>query len=82
MHLSSLAPLLKRTVVLRFGNVYGPFSAHKNSVVAQFFKDILTTGEITIDGDGKQTRDFLYVDDLCRAILLALQSDVSGEVLP
>jgi UDP-glucose 4-epimerase len=68
------------TVVLRFGNVYGPFSTHKNSVVAKFFKDILTKGQITIDGDGKQTRDFLYVDDLCRAILLALESDVSGEV--
>ncbi|NQT48186.1 MAG: NAD-dependent epimerase/dehydratase family protein [Chloroflexi bacterium] len=68
------------TVVLRFGNVYGPFSAHKNSVVAKFFKDILTKGEITIDGDGEQTRDFIYVDDLCRAILLALESNVSGEV--
>ncbi len=68
------------TVVLRFGNVYGPFSAHKNSVVAKFFKDILAKGQITIDGDGQQTRDFIYVDDLCRAILLALESDVSGEV--
>jgi len=68
------------TVVLRFGNVYGPFSAHKNSVVAKFFKDILTEGGITIDGDGNQTRDFIYVDDLCRAILLALESDVAGEV--
>jgi UDP-glucose 4-epimerase len=60
--------------------VYGPFSAHKDSVVAKFFKDILTKGAITIDGDGKQTRDFIYVDDLCRAILLALESEVSGEV--
>ena len=68
------------TVVLRFGNVYGPFSAHKNSVVAKFFKDILARGQITIDGDGQQTRDFIYVGDLCRAILLALESDVSGEV--
>lgn len=68
------------TVVLRFGNVYGPFSAHKNSVVAKFFKDILTKGGITIDGDGNQTRDFIYVGDLCRAILLALESDVAGEV--
>lgn len=68
------------TVVLRFGNVYGSFSARKNSVVAKFFKDILTRGQITIDGDGQQTRDFIYVDDLCRAILLALESEVSGEV--
>jgi UDP-glucose 4-epimerase len=68
------------TVALRFANVYGPFSAHKNSVVAKFFKDILTGGRIIIDGDGLQTRDFVYVGDLCRAILLALESDLSGEV--
>jgi UDP-glucose 4-epimerase len=68
------------TVVLRFANVYGPHSAHKSSVVARFFKDILSGEGITIDGDGQQTRDFIYVGDLCRAILLALESDVSGEV--
>jgi UDP-glucose 4-epimerase len=68
------------TVVLRFANIYGPYSAHKGSVVAKFFKDILTTGQITIEGDGQQTRDFIYVGDLCRAILLALDSNVSGEV--
>jgi UDP-glucose 4-epimerase len=68
------------TVVLRFANVYGPYSTHKNSVVAKFFKDIVGKGQITIDGDGEQTRDFVYVGDLCRAILLALLSDVGGEV--
>jgi UDP-glucose 4-epimerase len=69
-----------RTTVLRFGNVYGPFSAHKNSVIAKFFKDLLGSGEIVIDGDGQQTRDFVYVEDLSRAILLALQADAAGEV--
>ena len=68
------------TVALRFANVYGPYSAHKDSVVARFFKDIAARGSITIDGDGHQTRDFIYVDDLCRAILLALESEVAGEV--
>lgn len=68
------------TVVLRFGNVYGPYSAHKNSVVAKFVRDVLNRGEITIDGDGSQTRDFIFVRDLCRAIVMALESDVSGEV--
>jgi UDP-glucose 4-epimerase len=69
------------TTVLRFANVYGPYSAHKNSVVAKFCKDILTTGQITVDGDGQQTRDFVYVDDLCQAICLALRSELGGEVL-
>lgn len=68
------------TVALRFGNVYGPYSAHKNSVVARFFKDIRANGELTIDGDGSQTRDFIFVDDLCRAILCALEHQVAGEV--
>jgi UDP-glucose 4-epimerase len=68
------------TVALRFGNVYGPYSAHKMSVVAKFFKDVLSSGRVTLDGDGGQTRDFIYVGDLCRAILLALESRVAGEV--
>ena len=68
------------TVILRFANIYGPYSAHKNSVIAKFFKDIQANGQITVDGDGRQTRDFIYVGDLCRAILLALESSVSGEV--
>ncbi len=68
------------TVVLRFANVYGPYSKHKNSVVAKFFKDIMEKGEITIHGDGEQTRDFIYVEDLCWAILLSLESDISGEI--
>lgn len=68
------------TVVLRFGNVYGPFSEHKGSVVTKFFKDISAEGRAIVDGDGHQTRDFIYVGDLCRAILLALESGVCGEV--
>lgn len=68
------------TVVLRFANLYGPYSAHKNSVVAKFFKDIRASGRITIDGDGRQTRDFIYVGDLCRAVQAALVSPVSGEI--
>ncbi|MBI1735085.1 MAG: GDP-mannose 4,6-dehydratase [Candidatus Rokubacteria bacterium] len=68
------------TVVLRFGNIYGPYCAHKQSVIAKFFGDLERRGRITIEGDGGQTRDFVYVGDLCRAIVRALESDVSGEV--
>jgi len=69
------------TVVLRFGNVYGPLSGHKNSVVARFIKRA-TSGEILeIYGDGTQTRDFIYVDDLIRAVRLsATARGVGGEV--
>ena len=67
------------TVVLRFANVYGPRSLHKGSVVAQFIKDAMESGQLTIYGDGQQTRDFIYVKDLCRAILQALECDCGGE---
>jgi UDP-glucose 4-epimerase len=68
------------TVALRFSNVYGPYSYHKGSVVAQFFKNLLQGQQLTIYGDGSQTRDFVFVDDLVDAILLADQSDTPGEV--
>ena len=68
------------TVALRFGNVYGPFSAHKTSVIAKFFDDLATAGSIVIDGDGLQTRDFIYSEDLARALLAAVESKVEGEV--
>ncbi len=69
------------TVVLRFANLYGPFSAHKGSVVAHFCKQLLAGDGLVVDGDGLQTRDFIFVSDLCRAVVMALQGDVSGEVL-
>jgi UDP-glucose 4-epimerase len=53
---------------------------HKGSVVAKFLKDISAGGKVVVDGDGGQTRDFIYVGDLCRAIVLAFESDVCGEV--
>lgn len=59
------------SVALRFGNVYGPGSRHKDSVVAKFVKDALSGSGLEICGDGRQTRDFIYVDDLVRAVKLA-----------
>ncbi len=68
------------TVALRFSNVYGPFSYHKGSVVAQFFRNLIQEEPLVIYGDGQQTRDFLYVDDLVDAVLLADKSETPGEV--
>ena len=68
------------TVALRFSNVYGPFSYHKGSVVAQFFRNLMQEEPLVIYGDGQQTRDFLYVDDLVDAVLLADKSETPGEV--
>lgn len=68
------------TVALRFGNVYGPRSSRKVSVVAKFIKQAVN-GEIwEIYGDGKQTRDFIYISDLVRAVELgASRADIGGE---
>jgi UDP-glucose 4-epimerase len=69
------------TVALRFSNVYGPYSYQKGSVVAQFLKNISQREPIVIYGDGKQTRDFLYVGDLVDAVMLADRTDTPGDVL-
>jgi UDP-glucose 4-epimerase len=69
------------TVALRFGNVYGPLSGHKNSVVARFIKRAVEGEALEIYGDGTQTRDFIFVDDLIGAVRLsATVEDVGGEV--
>jgi UDP-glucose 4-epimerase len=69
------------TVALRFGNVYGPGSAHKESVVAKFIRHALAGENLPIYGDGSQTRDFIFVGDLVGAIRAALVApDVAGEV--
>lgn len=69
-----------KTVALRFGNVYGPGSIHKGSVVAKFIKRALDNVPLEIFGDGSQTRDFIYIDDLIHALYLAAtKPDVGGE---
>lgn len=68
------------TVALRFGNVYGPGSDQKNSVVAKFIKLALSAKTLEIYGDGTQTRDFIYIDDLVNAVLLAAAAPgIGGE---
>jgi UDP-glucose 4-epimerase len=70
-----------KTVALRFGNVYGPLSDHKSSVVAKFIRRAMKGKTLKIYGDGQQTRDFIHTDDLTRAIVLAAtQPNVGGEV--
>ena len=70
-----------RPVALRFANVYGPYSSHKKGVITRFIRAALAGGTFEIFGDGKASRDFLHVDDLCRGIIAAADSDLSDEVL-
>ena len=66
------------TAALRFGNVYGPLSNHKNSVIAKFIKRAMGGEVLEIYGDGTQTRDFIYIEDLVRAIRLAATAQTVG----
>ncbi len=69
------------TVVLRFGNVYGPGSINKSSVVAKFIRKAINEDILEIYGDGMQTRDFIYIDDLINAIIIAVEKhNIGGEI--
>jgi UDP-glucose 4-epimerase len=69
------------TVALHFGNVYGPGSDHKNSVIAKFIRQAMGGETLEIYGDGNQTRDFIYIDDLMSAIRSAVTiNHIGGEV--
>jgi UDP-glucose 4-epimerase len=68
------------TVSLRFGNVYGPRQdpLGEAGVIAIFCGKLETGGQPTVFGDGKQTRDYIFVEDVVRACLLAAGSEVNG----
>jgi len=67
-------------VVLRYANVYGPRQdPHGEAgVVAIFVERLLAGEECVLFGDGEQTRDYVYVEDLVRANVAALRDDVRG----
>ena len=62
------------TAVVRYSNVYGPAQRPDNpycGVIAKFFANAMARLPVSIHGDGEQTRDFTYVDDVVEATLLA-----------
>ncbi len=67
-------------VALRYANVYGPrqSASGEAGVVAIFIRHLLEERSPTINGDGRQTRDYIYVDDVVAANLLALESSFCG----
>ena len=69
-----------RYVNLRYANVYGPRqNPHGEAgVVAIFASKMLSGGDPVINGDGKQTRDYVYVGDVVKANMLALSYNDSG----
>ena len=68
---------------MRFFNVFGPRQDPKSpyaGVIALFADAVLAKQPITINGDGMQTRDFIFVNDVARANIAALSSNYEGAV--
>ena len=67
-------------VSLRYGNVYGPRQAPEGEagVVAIFSQAMLKEGQPLINGNGLQTRDYIFVDDVVSATVGALQPNIQG----
>ena len=67
-----------RIKVARIFNTYGPnMNVDDGRVVSNFIIQALQNRDITVYGDGKQTRSFCYVDDLIRGMLALMDSDDS-----
>ena len=64
---------------LRYFNVYGKGqSGDYAGVITQFFENIKLKKPLIINGDGNQIRDFIHVEDIVRANLIAMNSDVKN----
>lgn len=68
------------TVSLRYFNAYGPGQSGGDyaGVIDVFFEQARAGDELTVHGDGTQTRDFVHVDDVVRANLLAATTEEVG----
>jgi UDP-glucose 4-epimerase len=78
-YLHSIGALWKiETVVLRVFNAYGPRQSLPPShapVIPRFLKQVVGGGSVVLFGGGKQTRDFVYVDDVVRALASAATAE-------
>lgn len=66
------------TICLRYFNVYGPFQQKNGGyagVIFRFFSDGIEKSVLSVEGEGKQTRDFIFVEDVVRANVLAMNAD-------
>lgn len=69
------------TTIGRFFNTYGPrMEKNDGRVVSNFINQALEGKDITIYGDGDQTRSFCYIDDLVEGIIKQVESDVEGPI--
>lgn len=72
-----------KTIILRYFNIYGPrqIDSLESGVIAIWFGNIIRNEDLTINGDGKISRDYIYIKDVIRANLLAATQEVQGEII-
>lgn len=66
------------TTALRFTNIYGPGMGHKDSFVPRLMRAALADEGVEVYGDGSQSRDFVHLDDVVRAIVASWDKQYSG----
>ena len=72
-----------KVTIFRTSNVYGPHPSSKFSgynIINHFIDIAKSNGILTIYGDGKQLRDYIFIDDLVEAFMLAADKNTSGEI--
>ncbi|MGM0607658.1 MAG: SDR family NAD(P)-dependent oxidoreductase [Candidatus Muiribacteriota bacterium] len=72
------------TISLRYFNVFGPKQnpySEYSAVIPKFVKQIEKNENLIVYGDGKQTRDFVFVENVAEANIKALNSSINGEVV-
>jgi len=65
-------------VAVRFSNAYGPRSAHKGNVIPLFIRRLRAGEELVVYGDGEQTRDFVFCEDLAAGLIAAATTPGAG----
>lgn len=70
-------------IICRFSNVYGPRQTPHGEagVVSIFIDNALNNKDLNIFGDGNQTRDFIYVEDIAFIFLKLIENNISNEIL-
>ena len=57
-----------KSIIFRFGNVYGPYGSHKKGVVNKFIRNAISNEKHTVNGSLESSRDYIHVFDICEAI--------------
>ena len=70
-------------IIFRFANVYGErqTSQGEAGVISIFDNAMYKHLDVFVDGDGEQTRDFIYVKDIAKAVMTAINSDIKNKII-